>query len=289
MIRFSIIGVGTAGRARAKAIAAHPKCELVAVYRGRYADQIAAPSVDSLEAAIDMADVVAVCSPNAHHAAHVRAALAAGRHVVVEYPLALDHPTAARLFDLARRRNRVLHVEHIELLGSVASALRAHVSPTNVEAVEVAFDRPGSAAIPGVELVRHNHARLHRVVDCCGHVASIEHIRARPGSFEAGLRLRSGAPLRLRFLQGPELVRHTRIDIHTATSHWQQFDRDLTRDDESMTLIQPASLFGLDQDHLIQRIQKGIASYVSRAQVEHVLEVVDKLVEGEVPRMIAPR
>jgi predicted dehydrogenase len=46
-------------------------------------------------------DVVHVCTPNATHAPIVRAAIAAGKHVVCEKPLAVDPAEAAELVELA--------------------------------------------------------------------------------------------------------------------------------------------------------------------------------------------
>ena len=55
-------------------------------------------------------DVVAVCTPNHLHEAHVASALAAGAHVLVERPLALTSAGAARALKAAERFRRTLHV-----------------------------------------------------------------------------------------------------------------------------------------------------------------------------------
>jgi predicted dehydrogenase len=57
-------------------------------------------TVDELLAADDV-DVVHVCTPNATHAPLVRAAVAAGKHVVCEKPLAVDPAEAGELVALA--------------------------------------------------------------------------------------------------------------------------------------------------------------------------------------------
>lgn len=58
-------------------------------------------------------DAVAIASPAAQHAATARAALLAGKDVLVEKPLALKVKDAEALLDLARRKKRILMVGHI--------------------------------------------------------------------------------------------------------------------------------------------------------------------------------
>ena len=60
------------------------------------------PTAEALAVSEDV-DVVHVCTPNAVHRPLVEAALAAGKHVVCEKPLALDAAEATALADLADR------------------------------------------------------------------------------------------------------------------------------------------------------------------------------------------
>lgn len=53
-------------------------------------------------------DVVAICSPSGLHVEHARAALIAGKHVVVEKPLALDLREAIELVELAKTQGLML-------------------------------------------------------------------------------------------------------------------------------------------------------------------------------------
>lgn len=55
-------------------------------------------------------DLVVIASPSAHHYEHARAALLAGKHVVVDKPLAVTSRDASELIELAANRNRVLSV-----------------------------------------------------------------------------------------------------------------------------------------------------------------------------------
>ncbi|HYO08054.1 MAG TPA: Gfo/Idh/MocA family oxidoreductase [Tepidisphaeraceae bacterium] len=69
---------------------------------------------DSLDALLGDASVQAVLisTPTARHFEQASAALRAGKHVMVEKPMALDAREAAALVDLAERERRVLGVFH---------------------------------------------------------------------------------------------------------------------------------------------------------------------------------
>src|SRR5699024_8383543 len=69
-------------------------------------------------------DVVAVCSPSGQHATHALTALHAGRHVVVEKPLALQVSDADQIVSLARERGAVAAVISQRRLEPEYAALR---------------------------------------------------------------------------------------------------------------------------------------------------------------------
>ncbi len=277
-VRWVLLGVGTAGRARARAILADPRARLVAVHRGRYAETLGVPVVPSLAEALAVeADAVAVCSPSEAHAEQVAAALAAGRHVAVEYPLALDADTAARLFAVATANKLVLHEAHIELLGGAAEALRTAIRPDDVLDVEVRFQSPGPA-VDGWALAARSHARVHRLVDVAGPVAALTAIDAAPGRLDATLQLRSGAIARLAFGQGHP--RETRLTLRTPTATWRQVDATLTRDGATVALPDTGPLFARDHHLVTARLLDGAAAPVPEARLLHVLRVVDALGAG---------
>ena len=87
----------------------------------------AAENWRSLVEAADV-DLVVVATVSSLHGDVVEAALMAGKHVVVEYPLSLDLAQAERLVELAHDRDLLLHVEHIELLGGLHDAMKSYLS-----------------------------------------------------------------------------------------------------------------------------------------------------------------
>ena len=274
-VRWAVLGVGLAGRARARAILADPRSALVAVHRGRFADEVGAPQV-SLDDAIHAADAVAVCSPTAHHAEQVTAALEAGRHVVVEFPLAPDAATAAHLLRRAADLDRVLHVEHIELLDPAQVVLTRSVARDAVRSITVSFSRPGPGDADAHELALGNVARLHRVVGVGGPVAAVDSVSASPGALRAQLTLAGGVPVQLRFEQRPDAQRATRLTVHAGAT-WVLADRALERDGLPVALDAGPPLFALDHAAAMGRIVDGQGPYVADARVLHVLDVVGAL------------
>ncbi len=76
-----------------------------------------ARGVAGVDEAIEASDVVHVCTPNADHVAHALAAIAAGRHVICEKPLATTIADARRLVDA---------VDAAGLVGAVPFVYRYH-------------------------------------------------------------------------------------------------------------------------------------------------------------------
>ncbi len=129
-VRVGLVGTGYAAKLRAETFSADDRSQLVAVSGhtidattsfARNYDAQAYPSwTELIEADVDL---IVIATVNRDHETIARAALTAGKHVVVEYPLALDVAAAAELISLAQAQQKLLHVEHIELLSGIHQAL----------------------------------------------------------------------------------------------------------------------------------------------------------------------
>jgi len=144
-LKLAVVGAGVIGRHHAKVAVHHPDLQVVALVDAipaaatSAADEIEAMGVDrpitteTIEQAIAQTDidVVAICSPSGMHVQLAEAALAAGKHVVIEKPLDTTMPRARSIAALAaegRARGLVTSVisQHRFDPASVAVAGAAH-------------------------------------------------------------------------------------------------------------------------------------------------------------------
>ena len=121
-LRVGVIGVGWFGTVHCRGIADHPQLELAALCDNseeRLAEMarehgVARTCTDYRELVEDPAiDVLAVVTPWDHHAAPTLAGLAAGKHVLVEKPMASTVEDCQRMCDAARDGGAILMVGHI--------------------------------------------------------------------------------------------------------------------------------------------------------------------------------
>jgi len=121
MIRVAVVGAGYWGPNLIRNFAACPDTQLVAVcdrdqerlanVLGGYPGVKAVPEFDDLLAREDI-HAVAIATPVETHAPMGLAALRAGKHVLVEKPLAASVYDAELLVDAAKQAGRVLMVDH---------------------------------------------------------------------------------------------------------------------------------------------------------------------------------
>ena len=118
-LKVGVVGLGYAGTTHAQAYLGIPGVEVVALAGkeperlaelGRTLDIPVLLSDWQDLVALDDLDIVSVATPNALHAPITLAALAAGKHVFCEKPLAITADEARALGEAARAANRVLEV-----------------------------------------------------------------------------------------------------------------------------------------------------------------------------------
>ncbi|MFO7590033.1 MAG: Gfo/Idh/MocA family oxidoreductase [Acidimicrobiia bacterium] len=116
-----VIGLGMFGRLHCRAVAEHHRLTLATVFDTDSATAAEVAGTWNARAARDLQDLVRdpsieaviVCTPEDRHVEPVRAALEAGKHVLVEKPLTTESASAAALAELAERNRLVLLVGHI--------------------------------------------------------------------------------------------------------------------------------------------------------------------------------
>jgi 2-hydroxy-4-carboxymuconate semialdehyde hemiacetal dehydrogenase len=135
-VKLLMVGYGSISMSHTRSFA-HEGVELDTVY-GRDPAKAAAfarefgyaRSVATLEEALarEELDLVAICSPSEAHAAQAEAALRAGKHVLVEIPLAMSYAEAAALAALARTTGKTLMVAHTQRFYSPLIEARRRVA-----------------------------------------------------------------------------------------------------------------------------------------------------------------
>lgn len=270
--RWGVVGLGSAGQSRLAAIAARPGLVLAGTV-GRRAGR-GTTTLDALCADATVQGVM-VCSENAHHFAAARQALGAGKHVIVEFPLASTAAEAQALYALARAQGRVLHCELIGLLSGRHQAMKQALAGAAVErmrsrftgrlyrwvAEEAAAGRWGQLAI----------GRLHALRDLFGPLVLVD---ARCERDEAGYRLtvdlRAGeVRLRLEEQRGPALGREASFDGRlVGGAPFEPPPGEVT-----------SGLFGLDLDAALARIASGdtAGAYVADETIVEMLALAEQI------------
>ncbi|KAB8332891.1 Gfo/Idh/MocA family oxidoreductase [Scytonema tolypothrichoides VB-61278] len=189
-VRVGLVGTGYTAKLRAEALLHDQRSHLVAVVghtpekTQAFARDYQIMVVNSWQQLVeqDNIDLVMICTVTRDHGIIARQALENGKHVVVEYPLSLDVAEAEELVELAKAQKKLLHVEHIELLGGLHQALKQHISQVG----QVFFVRYNTIKPehPAPRKWTYNHelfgfpligalSRLHRLVDLFGTVMSV--------------------------------------------------------------------------------------------------------------------
>ncbi len=189
-IKVGIVGTGYTAKRRAEAIQADERSELCFVTGNtpertdEFCQTFGINSLTSWQQLVNHSDLdlVIIGTINRDHGLIAQAALQSGKHVIIEYPLALDYLVGKDLVELARKQNKLLHIEHIELLGGVHQALRRYLP----EIGEVFYARYATIMPQNPAPRRWTYhqesfgfpliaalSRLHRLTDLFGPVVSV--------------------------------------------------------------------------------------------------------------------
>ena len=189
-VRVGLVGTGYAAKFRAEAFLTDQRSHLVAVVghnpekTAAFAQAYQIAVMDSWQKLVEREDVdlIVICTINRDHGAIARAALNHGKHVIVEYPLSVDVVEAEELIALAKVQKKLLHVEHIELLGGLHQALKQHLGQIG----EIFYVRYSTInpQHPAPRKWTYHHelfgfpligalSRLHRLTDLFGEVFTV--------------------------------------------------------------------------------------------------------------------
>ncbi|MDR1144896.1 MAG: Gfo/Idh/MocA family oxidoreductase [Verrucomicrobiales bacterium] len=140
-IKIGVVGVGSMGQHHARIYAGLEQVEFAGVYDadGERARKVAAKhgcrafaTLDELLAAVDAASVSAATTA---HFELGKKLLEAGKHILMEKPITSTTDEAVQLVELARARDLILQVGHIERFNPVLTALEERLTrPRFIEA-----------------------------------------------------------------------------------------------------------------------------------------------------------
>ncbi|MGB5634569.1 MAG: Gfo/Idh/MocA family oxidoreductase [Waterburya sp.] len=134
-LRVGMVGTGYAAKKRAEAIKSDQRTELLVVTGNTpeklhdFCEAYAVKATDSWSRLVNLPelDLIFICTINQSCGAIAKAAILAGKHVVIEYPLALEAKLAAEVIELAATKHKLLHVEHIEIIGGLHQAIKQYL------------------------------------------------------------------------------------------------------------------------------------------------------------------
>jgi predicted dehydrogenase len=141
-LRAGVLGAGAFGRIHARKYSEDARVNFVGVYdpdderATELANTHGAESFASLDALLAAVDIITIASPPSFHGKAALAALNAGKHLLIEKPLATDTETGATLVRLAHEKKLTLACGHQErLVFDAMGLLSAPETPTRIESV----------------------------------------------------------------------------------------------------------------------------------------------------------
>lgn len=305
-INVGLVGTGYAAKLRAEALLQDERANLVAVAGAclarteAFAASYQAQAIDSWQQLVESTgiDLIIVSTINSEHSAIVRAALESGKHVVVEYPLALNAIEATELIALASYKNLLLHVEHIELLGGLHQSIKQHISEVgHLFYVRYNTIKPQH---PAPRKWTYNHesfgfpfmgalSRLHRFTDLFGKVLTVNcHQRfwqIEDDYFQgcfcvAQLSFESGLLGQVIYAKGETLWQNERkFEIHGEHGGiiFNEDTGQMVRRDGTIPIetLNRKGLFTKDTSMVLDHLLTGAELYVTSEQSLYTMKVAD--------------
>jgi predicted dehydrogenase len=163
-IRAGVIGVGHLGQHHARLYASLPEAQLIgvtdqSVERAQtVADRHKARVFRTADELLPHIDVVSVAVPTSGHYAVAKACLQAGKHVLVEKPIAATPAEAQELVQLAKERGSCVQVGHSERFNPVMVLMRSHLGqPVFIEGHRLSsFSERGTDVDVVLDLMIHD-------------------------------------------------------------------------------------------------------------------------------------
>lgn len=134
LFKAGVVGVGAIGKNHARIYSELEGCELAAVFdtdagaAAAIVAQYGGVAVGSVGELCEHVDAVSVSTPTCTHRMVGEALLAAGKHVLIEKPIADTAADARALVELAAEKNCILQVGHIERFNPVLDDIETRLT-----------------------------------------------------------------------------------------------------------------------------------------------------------------
>ena len=215
-LRVGVIGAGHFGRFHAQKLAAAARVTLAGIHdpdaaRARTVAAETRTHALSLPDLLAATDAVVIAAPAERHHALTMQALAAGRHVLVEKPIAATLEEADALAGLATERRLVVQVGHLVRYSAEYEAVASRMGrPLYIEATRIAPYKPRGTDVSVIlDLMIHDLDLILALVD--SPIASVDAVGAPVASRHEDI-----ANARLRFANGcVATITASRISLKT--------------------------------------------------------------------------
>lgn len=305
-IKVGMVGTGYAAKLRAEAFLQDTRSHLVAVVGNNpkkttiFAQQYDCEVINEWGELVQREDIdlIVASTVNQHHGAIALAALSAGKHVIVEYPLCLDVAQGSEIIALAKTQNKLLHVGHIEVLGGLHSSLKEKI-PRLGEIFYTSYRtiKPQNTIPPRWS---YNHelfgfplmgalSRIYRLIDLFGSVKTVNcHSRFLNEDTQyyqscictAQIRFENGLLAEIIYGKGKSLwLRERKFEVHGENGAliFEGSKGILMRNGESISIELPSrkGLFSKDTNMVLDSLFNGIPLYLTPEQSLYALKVAN--------------
>ncbi|HPC36005.1 MAG TPA: Gfo/Idh/MocA family oxidoreductase [Candidatus Marinimicrobia bacterium] len=164
MLKIGVVGAGNFGRWHIKNLKNLPTAELVGFFdidperASSISTEFQVRAYPSLEQLLDDCEAVSIVVPTHSHYSVAKAALDHGRHLLCEKPFMETIAEAEEITRLARAKNLVLQVGHVERFNPALGALKQYqIDPLFIESHRIApFRGRGTDVAVVLELMIHD-------------------------------------------------------------------------------------------------------------------------------------
>jgi predicted dehydrogenase len=177
--RVGVIGAGALGYHHVRILRDVHGAELVGFFEARreraaeVSRELGVPSFGTLEALLDVVDAATVVVPTSAHYSVAKAALARGKHLLIEKPIATTLDEADELLAMAAKSGAMIQTGHVERFNRAIRAALPHVQRARfIESDRLApFNPRGSDVAVVLDLMIHDIDLVRTLVG--GHIRDV--------------------------------------------------------------------------------------------------------------------